>query len=405
MIKFRLLLAMSLLYLGALPSMAQKDLKPGFIIKNHVDTINGFIDLGSNFKNSKACRFYQSADGSAEVFHPGEITAFRIENSKLYISKEVSIDSIKQTVFLEFLLSGIINLYYLKEPNVDRYFLETDGRMIALSNEEIIGYDEYGGKYAYDSNRHRNVLAYLFKEYPDLVKDVQTIKLDHKPLIEVAKKYHYEVCEGEECYDYTKSMKSNWFIEPYGGVSLSWLGLENSSDKAQSVDPLVGVNFRFASSRVHYLWNFVTGLKLSTNNFSGDFKAAIYNEKLTTYRIDAKYAVISIPLKVEYYLPIESFQPYLSIGYTNTFLLGSEYEARKVWNEPPMVGPAMETKFQPYHGGIVIGGGVRKALANKNYFYLNCEYEYRQPLVNTRYILEYINVSSVNFTLGYAFNK
>lgn len=397
-----LLLAILLLYGTLLTSIAQKDLKPGFIIRNQIDTISGYIDLGSNVRNSNECRFYNAFDSELTIFTPDDIDAYRIENLKYYVSKNVVIDGVPQVVFLEFLFEGEIDLYYMKEPNVDRYFLDSEGQLIVLDNEEIIDFDEYGGKYAYDSNRHRNVLAYLFREYPDLVKDVQSINLDHKPLINIAKKYHYRVCEGTDCIDYTKSMKTVWYIEPYMSIDLSWLGIENSHDKTTSINPALGANFRFASSRGHYLWNFVTGIKISMNNFSDDFVASIYSDNETTYRIEVKYGLLSVPLKVEYYLPVETFQPYFSVGYSNTFLYGADYEVRKVYYSPPMVGVPIETEFHSYHGGILIGAGARKKLRNNNFLYLRCEYEYRKPLINTRYLLEYINVSSFNISLGYA---
>ena len=96
-------------------SYGQRDYKPGYIITNKNDTVHGFINLKSNYQNSRQCEFKRNIDQEPDTYLPFDIKGYRVENSKFYVSKEVPLNDTTEKVFLEYLVEGIVNLYYLKD--------------------------------------------------------------------------------------------------------------------------------------------------------------------------------------------------------------------------------------------------------------------------------------------------
>src|SRR5664280_2852236 len=87
---------------------AQKGYRPGYIITNDSVIIQGQIKLQSNNQNSKKCEFIES-NQNVRNYTPDDIKGYRIEQSRYYVSKDVVIDSLKQRVFLEYLVHGIVD--------------------------------------------------------------------------------------------------------------------------------------------------------------------------------------------------------------------------------------------------------------------------------------------------------
>ena len=119
-------------------SFGQGNFRPGYIVTYNSDTLRGFIKLKSNFENSKSCIFKTEKNQIPKILSPDDIRAYRIENGKYYLSKEIEIDSLKKKVFLEYLVNGIVNLYYYKDPLNEYYFIEKDKILSRLSNEGSI---------------------------------------------------------------------------------------------------------------------------------------------------------------------------------------------------------------------------------------------------------------------------
>ena len=231
----------------------QKGYKPGYIITNGFDTLRG-------------------------SYKPDDIRAYRIENSKYYVSKEVVIDSAKQKIFLEFLVKGIANLFYYKGQGKEYYFIEKDNVMTQLSNDVsmvtvksmgVMG--EYEETYSKNSNQYKRMLQYLFQQSPEVLKEIPNTLFDYRPLIKITKDYHNSVCKDNNCIDFTKSTKKSLYLEPYIGVIDSWMKLNTSKDKIQDIKPYIGLQLRLTPFKGYYMWNFLAGINFSSDKFEGEF--------------------------------------------------------------------------------------------------------------------------------------
>jgi hypothetical protein len=71
------------------------------------------------------------------VYLPEDIDAYRITNSKYFVSKKVTINGIETNVFLECLISGVATIYYTSWKQKDVFFLEKDGALTQLNNDQV----------------------------------------------------------------------------------------------------------------------------------------------------------------------------------------------------------------------------------------------------------------------------
>jgi hypothetical protein len=402
----KILLLLAILSFSVI-SYGQKDFKHGYVITNDNDTLYGTIDLKSNYKNSRTCNFLSDSDPTSKEFGPGDIKAYRID-IKYYVSRELELDKIKQRAFLEFLVDGIVDLYYLKESDREYYFIEKDGSLILLSNDEkkiIVESSIASGKddkvYSTNSNQYIGMLKYLFQDSPEAMQEIPKTRFDYKPLINLTKDYHNSVCKDYNCIDYTKSTKTTIYIEPGIGMINSWMGLKTSDDHAYDLNPYFGLMFRLKGAKRFYLWNFLTGLNYSFVEFRGDFENSLYYtiwQPTELHHIYLKYSYLSLPLSVDYSLPFKKIQPYFSASFNNIFILNSEYEVHKFDNTVPE-----KTTFRKYQIGLAAGLGLKYILKNGSYFSLNTGFEYRFPSANFNWVLDFYRVYSWNIGLGYGF--
>ena len=118
---------------------AQSDFRSGYYISNKNDTVYGLLDFRGEIRNAKVCVFKESEESESKTFLPGEIAAYRFDNSKYYVSRTVKIENENRTVFLEYLVNGITDLFFYRDIDGDIYFIEDkDGTLHELVEEEKI---------------------------------------------------------------------------------------------------------------------------------------------------------------------------------------------------------------------------------------------------------------------------
>jgi hypothetical protein len=401
-----LLLVLSQLFIL---SYGQNGYDPGYIITNENDTIKGLIKLKSNYLNSRDCSFINGNNQNARDYTPSDIKAYRIENKKYYVSKEVSIDSVKKKIFLEYLVEGIVNLYYFKDIQKEYFFLEKESKMIPLSNDESTitvkekgaNGDEIETQYSKNSNQYRRMLTYLFQDSPATLQKISSTGFDYRSLIKITLDYHRAVCKDDKCIDFTRSTKKSIFIEPYFGMIDSWMGLYSSKNHVYQSNLYAGLQLRFKPSKRFTHWNFLVGINFSSNNFQGDFVNTLYtNDYLRTYRIHTQYSIVRIPLTFEYSFGSKKLQPFISMSYNNIFLLNRQYEVLRIYS---YYNETETSYFRKYQFGISPGLGFRMTMNPQTFIFVKSEYEYRKSLVNLNYVLDYHRVSSWLISAGLGF--
>lgn len=284
----------SLILLGLILSTvilnAQTDFRPGYIIKTSEDTIFGQIDYRGDLLMSRVCKFKEK-DNAIKDYSPNDISAFRFIDSKYYISKKIN----GKIEFLEFLIKGKLNIYYMRDENGDHYYLDKDDVQLT----EIL-YDE-GVKYIgdrkvfYESKKHIGLLYYYMKDAPKLQSEINRIrKPEHQNLIKIAKDYHNTVCDGEKCIIYEKSaLLIKILPELIGGV-IKYSNVEDLDDKLYLHTGFIGHIWMPRSSEKMY---FRTGVLFSQLDIDGN-----------------KRNFFKIPCQMEYIYPKSFIRPRIAYG-------------------------------------------------------------------------------------------
>lgn len=179
---------------------AQIDFRPGYII-NKGDTVYGEIDYRGDLMMGEICRF-RNAETEIQEFKPGDIESFRFIDSKYFITKEVN----GKLVFLEFLISGKVCIYYLRDSEGDHYYIEKEGSPLTVLpyNEGVV--NRNGVEYAFQSKQHIGILTLFMSDAPNFNSRIESIdKPEHDNLVKLAKEYHEKVCNNQECTIYERS--------------------------------------------------------------------------------------------------------------------------------------------------------------------------------------------------------
>jgi hypothetical protein len=106
--------------LSIIKLQAQENFQPGYIITNSNDTILGFITKLENESFNK-CEFKKAYNQKVTTYLAGQIRAYRFENDgKFFITKKIPVISGDSVRFLEYLIKGKANIYFMRD-NTDHY--------------------------------------------------------------------------------------------------------------------------------------------------------------------------------------------------------------------------------------------------------------------------------------------
>lgn len=185
----------------------QYDYRKGYIVTNSGDTINGYIEYGNARSNTYACYFKTDSLAEPKKYGPEELKNVHIGDLRHYVSKNVQINETTQKMFLQYLVEGSLNLYFLITEQDERYyFIEKEGVMAELSNEEVFVKKD-GKTYRGKSKRYIGVLSYMVQESPTALSKVERTSFDHNSFIQITKDYHQDVCDSVECIIYSREQK------------------------------------------------------------------------------------------------------------------------------------------------------------------------------------------------------
>lgn len=269
---------------------AQTNFKPAYVITNPGDTIYGEVDSRRDMFMSSVCRF-KDADDVITDYSPHTIMAYRFIDSKYYVSREVD----NKNVFLEYLINGEINMYYMSDETGDHYYLDKDGvrltEIVYGKGEKIID----GREVVLQSTKHMGLLFYYMHDAPELKSKIEDIEVpNHESLIKIAEEYHEAVCDGEKCIVYKKKEPSFQISLELLGGSVNYTGLDDVSGQ-----------FTFQTGLVGHIW-------MPSTNEKMYFKTGVvFSPFGSSDELDNSF---KIPLHLEYIYPKGLIRPRLSYG-------------------------------------------------------------------------------------------
>lgn len=175
-----------------------ENFKYGYIITLKNDTVFGLINFGTDANNALYCRYKETDTGIEIKYEPGSIQSYYfIETGKLYVSKKIEALYEQKEIFLEFLIKGIMNVYYYDDGIQPSFIFEDqDGRVNVVTKESMIQKD---GVF-YQNMKYDKQLREIFTGFVPNYYNSKPIRFDQTTIIGMAKSYHDSICTtGEEC--------------------------------------------------------------------------------------------------------------------------------------------------------------------------------------------------------------
>lgn len=369
---------------------AQFDFRKGYLIKNTNDTISGWIDYRRNNVNSKKCVFKQNIEDKSRIFSPKEIKAYRFIDGKYYVSKKLDVDGKQSQLFLEYLINGIVDIYYYSDEEGENYLADQgEGNLIRLKNEErelIRNRKTFVG----ESKEYRRMLKVIFKESPTIVKRVNSLDLNHKSIIEIAHDYHNEVCLDQKCiiYEMKLSKTSRRFGMLFGMNYTSVNDKENLLDKfsylkdgalEDALSPNIGffykTNLPMINDKIHLQYSAsFSFLKLAGTHMRQE---SLYHFKLIN-RITLKRTLFHNNLLFKYEFPQGVIRPTLQFGGLVNYAISTKYErSYELRNTNDIITDTdrfTKSPFSKLYAGFIFGLGFNTTVFNGRTIFFDLNY-------------------------------
>ncbi len=353
---------------------SQSNYKEGYIITNSNDTIVGQIDFRTDHTNSSVCKFKKTETAVENKYYPGDIAGYRFLNEgKYYVSRTLDINGLQKNVFLEFLVQGLLNLYYLQLDN-DYYFFENkNGELISFTKkpDEIIENNRIK-----TDNRYKGIISSVLKDDLPLALKTSNIGFDRKSMIECTKEYHNDMCEsGEKCIifenDYTKKF-TKFELSAFTGVELNNIKINDSTlSQMLSVSPIIGIGLNISSPRLLKSLSLILDATLSKIDGT-----CYYSNEFTNFQYSFKGIKSNFSGGLEYIYQKGRIRPTASAELSYQYLFNLESSLKRTYqtitnvklplNSSPGIKAGIGADFQIRANNFIV---VRLLYSNHNNHY------------------------------------
>lgn len=377
---------------------AQDNFKQGYIIKNERDTINGWVDFRTVKINNQQCKFRLTEDGETTTYLPGEIIGYRFQNEgKYYISKNIEIEGVKQMVFLEYLLSGLLDLYLYEETSTSFYFFEDqEGNIFPVEKSfndgnRVIEDEDGRRRYSQQNFKYAGMLRYIFKDCEPVVKKVGKNSYKEENIIKLTKEYHGLMCgTGEECIIFEGKRDKKYVnikFAPYvGWASQSYTFLIGGDSKGSDISSVImGGEFNMVIPR----WNKNISIivDLSATKMKKDFPRAQYSNTI----IKMESWVFDMKMGLRYQFDVSKrFKPTVDGGFLVSYVTNSS--SNKVGD---VAMSQLWGNMNYLMAGYSFGIGLNVMTIKDQYLFVRADYRGRKG--------PYYDISGFRLCTGYAF--
>jgi hypothetical protein len=366
--------------------------KSGYIVTNENDTIKGFINFEGSIVNSDRCEFRLPAGGESQVFKPGDIQAFRFDDSKLFSTWDLNVGDQQKKVFIEWLMKGRASLltYTGNVPDVRYFLLAEDGTFTELTNTTYQFSNESQGGFIKEYERKKqeyvNTLLFYFRDYPPLDPQIKATQFNSKSLMRITKTYHEKTCPSYDCIVYEQAgrkMTIDWGI--YAAYNYSIWKINNGVP--ENVYPLsvAGLGLALDISNLPSLppkFRARVGLGFSSITYKYDtlgIYPLIDDDKIL------KLTNARVPLQIAYRFSESKISPYLSGGLTVNLRFGYRQYDRHLTDfvTQSMRGSAYDGKVSPIQFGLNFGPGMDFEASPRLRFNFGYDLEYCRRMYGT----------------------
>ena len=375
---------------------------PGYIITNSKDTVRGFLQQ-YNIDAFTICHFKKSLDDKITEYLPGDIFAYRYnDDGKFFISKEAPLESGNRIFFLEYLIQGKANVFFMRDVS-DHYFIETEkNKIMELSQNPLLIHNEDGTMY-YKESTFKGKLRFMLADCPDMIPEIDKSELQLNSMIKIAKDYHNRVCNSEQCTIYElkiKPVQVHFYV--IGGIAFNQFTIENSYSN-YNPGALLGCKLDFENL---FFSNEQSSLQLGLI-FQQYANYTFYTKRQSYYSTDIitdklgksnfNTTAVKIPITYNYTFSLGKIRPYIGGGLNNILVLSKN----KDFTILPYYSTDGVSNALGDQVGLIGIAGYKYMLNKKHILNLELSYEYS---FSTNIADNFYKLHNSNFSLvlGYS---
>ena len=197
--KKQIKLMLAVFFFGSAQLVAQGNFKQAEIITENGDVIVGLVDWQPDMRLAQKCRFKQDEKQKVRIYYPADLKQFKFtKQNRTFVKKQINKGNESgKYVFLELLVAGKINLYYLRDRHlINRYFIEKKGEItladLPFSRQER--YVDSGNSrklMTIDTTNHIDTLKKYMQDTPSLYPNIEDIQFPQRDkLVMLVKLYN-----------------------------------------------------------------------------------------------------------------------------------------------------------------------------------------------------------------------
>ncbi len=398
---------------------SQENFKPGYIIKNYVDTVHGYVDYRNWDRNPDIIHFKTNLEDAVLSFNPLQITEFGVNND-IYLSGiiDAEISPLHEsrlednpythlrtdTTFLQTLFKGDKSLYLYKNADGrENFYIKKDTALELLIYKRYI--KKHDEKQIITENRsYIGQLAIYLNDCEKIHSKLSSVAYKQNSLIKLFQEYYK--CLPLEVAFKKEPKKTNVILGGLAGVSLNTLEFESdylNDLSGATYDPSInfsaGLFFDILLPGNLKRWSVYNEI-LYTSYFIEGVYEEFHNENYySTTSIDIGYSFIRLNNLIRYKYPLGPLFLFVNGGMSNGFSFNETndkkietnfYSVEKTTEEPAMI----ETR--KHEQAYVLGAGLTyKRLS------FECRYEKGNGMTNYQFLSS--STKKYYFLIGYRF--
>lgn len=377
--------------------LSAQDYRPGYVVKNDLDSVNGFVAYRSDSKNLLQCVFRETKDGETKSYNPEQLKSFGFHGDKKFRSVTApQEEGPSKKVFAKQLVFGKMSLYKIRK----NFVVQVRDTLIFLPVPKSKDIKNSEGYWSKRDKRYVGVLNYLIKDCQLSADEASYTEGDLTNLL-----LNYNRCKGAavSLTNHKPLGKLNFLI--FGGYARSEMDMDLFTDVSFSPGYAVlgGIGLELSSPRIFDRLFFTTEVWYHKSFYQayeyGPFAGNILHQDIY---LDVSY--VKIPIGFRYNFHNEN-TPYVKVGMSLTAL--NDIEIR-TWEEVETPDGTVygDEKFGGYNvkdpKGIWMAVGYDRTLHRKFKMFAEFRYERGEGFIGTA-IQSFSTLNSYNLLLGIRF--
>jgi len=361
----------------ALPTRAQADFRPGYIVLPAGDTLRGELDYRDGRFSSQHCRFRLGPAAVVTTYGPGELRAYCLAaTGQTYraialpqpTTTPVTNPGLTPTFFLEVLIDGPATLYFLRNDDpLDHFYLRSPTFSLAELAHEIKEVQVNGSLYRQELNGFRSQLNRAFSGCPMVLVQLPRLLFRESALRQVVAVYNACVEPGGHTEPAETRSQEAYLVSAVVGLQSNTLVWYDSFypdyQITRKIAPVLGLEVELRNPRVSRRVNLVAGLFYAPQKLTAAYSYGFNSVVSTSFTNH----LVKAPLLMRYSSPKGAVRVLAEAGVAFFYTFAGDGSSQLITasSGPPTL-PANGQYGNTGFGGTLLGGvGVSTSLVGQ----------------------------------------